>query len=118
MDKAKDGVHVKEGEEPGNTDLQGQGISTANTGTTTEVTNGEPTAGQQAVTEDLSKKVFHNYWKICSKNSIPTIYTGNSDEIAEITGLGSCKVFVFKKSFSGLSEFINQIPQDLMAWEE
>ena len=69
-------------------------------------------------TEDLSKKVFHNYWKICAKNSIPTIYTGNSEEVAEITGLGNCKVFVFKKSFSGLSEFINQIPEDFMVWEE
>ena len=75
-------------------------------------------AGLVWFTTDLSKKVFHNYWKVCNKHSIPTIYAGDSEDIGEITGIPNCKVYVFKRSFSGLNEFINQIPEEFVAWEE
>jgi ribosomal protein L7Ae-like RNA K-turn-binding protein len=69
-------------------------------------------------TKDLSRNVFYNYWKICNKHSIPTIYAGESEIISEITGVRNCKAYVFKKSFSGLSEFILQIPDEYLAWED
>ena len=67
---------------------------------------------------DLSKSAFHNMWKTCKKRDIKVIYAGYSDEVGEITGLENCKVYVFKKSFSGLKEFISDIPEEFIAWED
>ena len=64
------------------------------------------------LTEDISKSSFKRIVMDCEKFDIPCIIRGKSDDIALFTRYESTKVYIVKKSMSGLKQFVSELPED------
>ncbi len=64
--------------------------------------------GMVWVTEDLAPHAIAKMREACAKMDIHLIIGGDSAEMGAITGRETTKVYLFKKSFSGLSHILTQ----------
>lgn len=58
-------------------------------------------------TTDLSRNSLGKLKVHCRKFEIPLLVAGESEDLGEVTGLVNTKVYLFKKSFSGLRHLLN-----------
>ena len=61
-------------------------------------------------TEDLSRHAAGKLAIDCDKFDVPLLHVGKMAEIGEITGAPRTKVYVIKKSFSGLNAVLRELP--------
>ena len=75
-------------------------------------------AGLVWLTEDLAKNAAKKAITKCLETDIPCIWTGDSNDILEATGLENIKVITLRKSFSGIKHIIDELKEADLVYEE
>ena len=66
--------------------------------------------GLWGATEERSRRAAGKLAIDCAKFDVPLLHMGKMAEIGEITGAPRTKVYVIKKSFSGLNTVLRELP--------
>lgn len=64
------------------------------------------------VTEELGRHTLRKVERTCAKYDIPLLRLGDTDEIGVITGMPSVRVYLLKRSFSGLRTVLRELRED------
>ena len=64
------------------------------------------------VTEDLSKQTFGKLRIVCDTYAIPILRRGTSAVVGETTGYPTAKVYLLRKSFSGIRHLLQTLGND------
>jgi ribosomal protein L7Ae-like RNA K-turn-binding protein len=64
-------------------------------------------------TEDLSRRAFGKLDIQCRDLGVPLVRGGSMDEVGMVTGQPTTKVYVLKKSFSGLPQVMRLVEERL-----
>lgn len=61
------------------------------------------------ITDDLARNQIYKLVRDCEKLELPVVIFGQSEEIGEITGEPSVKVYLVKRNFAGINTVMHNL---------